>query len=57
MRLQLLLRDIGFFLIGASILIMLVGAFVLAVWTGTWPVLVAAVLCYVSFLIGKGVLR
>lgn len=46
MRLQLLLRDIGYFLIGALIIIMFIGAFILAIWSGTWPILVVVFLCY-----------
>lgn len=53
MRLQMLLRDVGAFLIGALIIIMFIGAFILAVWSGTWPILVVAFLCYVAFLLGK----
>lgn len=54
MRLQLLLSNIGYFIIGALILISTIGAFILAIWSGTWPILFVAFLCYVAFLLGKG---
>ena len=52
-----MVKDVGYFLIGALIIVTFVGAFIIAIWSGTWPILFVALLCYVAFLLGKGIVK
>lgn len=54
MRLQLLLRDMGYFLVGVLAIAIIIGTFIMAVQSGIWPILVVALLGLWLFCLAGG---